>query len=309
VIGGCSSQRRGAWPRRKEGRTLSTEIYYFSGTGNSLHVAKELQNRVPGTKLVPIVSLAKQESVTTNGESVGFVFPHYASTLPEIVHTFIEKLDVSSAEYLFAVVTRGRTKTMAFAETDRILKAKGRRLDAHFVFTMPSGSEPLVKAYASQITQERIGRLEADLLARLDSVQRIVLNRETSREDDRGDATPPPWLVPFMPLLEAISPYLVRFGKMVESTFDFYYDDKCTACGVCEHVCLSTKVKMVEDRPKWQEAVKCHGCFACLNYCPEESIQVESRWYLKSHTEENGRYRHPAVTADEIARQKTKAAS
>ncbi|KNY26011.1 hypothetical protein Bccel_1273 [Pseudobacteroides cellulosolvens ATCC 35603 = DSM 2933] len=23
------------------------ELYYFSGTGNSLHVAKELQNRIP----------------------------------------------------------------------------------------------------------------------------------------------------------------------------------------------------------------------------------------------------------------------
>ncbi len=26
---------------------MSTEIYYFSGSGNSLHVAKELQKRTP----------------------------------------------------------------------------------------------------------------------------------------------------------------------------------------------------------------------------------------------------------------------
>jgi NAD-dependent dihydropyrimidine dehydrogenase PreA subunit len=284
---------------------MGTEIYYFSGTGNSLHVAKELQSRIPGARLMPIVSLANQESVTSRGETVGFVFPHYASTLPKVVHTFIEKVDLSSAEYLFAIITRGRTQTMAFAEMDRILTEKGRRLDAHFVFTMPSGSEPLVKTYASQITEERIGRLEGEMLARLDSVKRTILNRETSREEDRGDVPPPPLLVPFLPLLDAISPYLVRFGKMVESTFDFYYDDKCTGCGVCEHVCLSERVRMVDDRPAWQKAVMCHGCFACLNYCPEESIQVESRWYLKSHTEENGRYHHRAVTANEIARQKT----
>ena len=69
------------------------------------------------------------------------------------------------------------------------------------------------------------------------------------------------------------------------------------------------KVRMVDDRPAWQEDVKCHGCFACLNYCPEESIQVESRWYLRSYTEENGRYHHRAVTANEIARQKPTGAS
>ena len=62
---------------------MSTEIYYFSGTGNSLHVAKELQKRIPETKLIPIVSLVNRESVTTNGKTVGFVFPHYASSLPK----------------------------------------------------------------------------------------------------------------------------------------------------------------------------------------------------------------------------------
>jgi len=39
---------------------MNTEIYYFSGTGNSLHVAKELQKRIPETNLIPIVSLLKK---------------------------------------------------------------------------------------------------------------------------------------------------------------------------------------------------------------------------------------------------------
>jgi ferredoxin len=54
--------------------------------------------------------------------------------------------------------------------------------------------------------------------------------------------------------------------------------------------------------------VQCHGCFACLNYCPEEPIQVESKWYLKSYAEQNGRYHHPDVPAREIAAQKQPAA-
>ena len=137
---------------------MSTEIYFFSGTGNSLHLAKELQKRMPETRLIPIVSLASKEAVSTNGETVGFVFPHYASSLPKVVHTFIEKLDLRSARYLFAIVTRGRTGTMAFQEIDKILAAKSRRLDSFFVFTMPSGSEPLGMGYANKITEERISR-------------------------------------------------------------------------------------------------------------------------------------------------------
>jgi flavodoxin len=54
---------------------MSTEIYYFSGTGNSLHVAKELQKRLPGSKLIPIVSFLDNDVVIIKGETVGFVFP------------------------------------------------------------------------------------------------------------------------------------------------------------------------------------------------------------------------------------------
>jgi ferredoxin/flavodoxin len=288
---------------------MSTEIYYFSGTGNSLHVAKELQKRLPGAELVPILSLAGEESVRTSGETVGFVFPHYASSLPKVVRAFIEKLDLGSACYLFAIATRGGTKTWAFVEIDKILGEKGRRLDSFFAVTMPGGNDALVKGYADRITEERIGSLESEMLARLDAIQRIIVNREVSREEDLGTVEPPSFLKPFIPLLDATSPFLIRLGRMVESSFDFYYDQKCTGCGVCERVCLAGRVQMVDGRPVWQEAVKCHGCFACLSFCPEEAIQVKSKWYLKSYTEQNGRYHHPAIAAKDIAGQKAVAAS
>jgi hypothetical protein len=92
---------------------VGTEIYYFSGTGNSLHVAQELQKRLPRARLVPILGFVERKSVTASGDTVGFVFPHYASTLPKVVHAFIEKLDLGSARYLFAIATRGSTKTWA----------------------------------------------------------------------------------------------------------------------------------------------------------------------------------------------------
>lgn len=49
---------------------MSPEIYYFSGTGNSLHVAKELQKRIPQTKLISIVSLLKKEVIETSSDCV-----------------------------------------------------------------------------------------------------------------------------------------------------------------------------------------------------------------------------------------------
>jgi ferredoxin len=283
---------------------VSTEIYYFSGTGNSLHVARELQKRLPDTELVPILSLEGKGPVKAKGATVGFVFPHYASSLPKVVHAFVERLDVGSAGYLFAIATRGGTKTWSFVEIDKILGERDRRLDSFFAITMAGGNEALVRSYADRITEARIARLEAEMLARLDSIAPIIAHGQVSRQEDKGDTEPSPFLKPFVPLLEALSPHLVELGKKVESSFEFYYDEACTGCGVCARVCLAGKVRMVDERPTWQEAIKCHGCFACLSFCPQESIQVKSKWYLRSYTEQNGRYHHPAITANDIAKQK-----
>jgi len=198
-------------------------------------------------------------------------------------------------------------KTWAFAEIDEILKEKERRLDSHWAITMAGGNDALVKGYEDQINEERIERLEAVMLSRLDSIGRIVVDREGCREADTDASPAPPFLAPFVPLLDALTPHLIRLGRRVESSFDFYYDQTCTGCGVCESVCLAGKVRMVHDRPVWSDSIRCHGCFACLSFCPKQSIQVKSKWYLRSYTEQNGRYHHPEITANDIASQKTQA--
>jgi ferredoxin len=221
------------------------------------------------------------------------------------VANFVKKLDLKSARYIFAVATRGGTDCMTFLELDKILGKRGRRLDSYFVLNMPGASQPLAKSFAKRITEERISRLESEMLKRLDSIYKIIVTQEINRTEDlRGDATLPPSLVPFMPIIRILRPVLLQFGKFVESSFSFYFDAKCTGCGMCEKVCLAQRIKMVAERPVWQKEVKCYGCFACLNFCPEQSVQIKSTWYLKSHTNENGRYHHPEITAKDIARQK-----
>lgn len=64
------------------------------------------------------------------------------------------------------------------------------------------------------------------------------------------------------------------------------------------------RLKMVDGKPTWQKNVFCYMCFACVNLCPAESIQVDDIPFVKSYTRENGRYPHPYATAKDIAGQK-----
>jgi hypothetical protein len=71
------------------------KIYCFSGTGNPLHVTKELQKRIPETSLIRIVSLLNKDITETDVETVGFVFPIHGMTVPIPVKKFITKLDLN----------------------------------------------------------------------------------------------------------------------------------------------------------------------------------------------------------------------
>jgi flavodoxin len=66
-------------------------IFYFSGTGNSKHIADRLAN-CTGERLVFMSeSVLEEEEVYEIGEeeSVGLIFPVYWYSIPTIVERFI----------------------------------------------------------------------------------------------------------------------------------------------------------------------------------------------------------------------------
>ncbi len=86
---------------------MSTKIYYFSGTGNSLYVAQELQKRIPESKLIPIVGLLNLDTIEVKAETFGIVFPLQDPTFPIDVKMFLQKVDLKSTDNIFTIATRG----------------------------------------------------------------------------------------------------------------------------------------------------------------------------------------------------------
>jgi MinD superfamily P-loop ATPase len=91
---------------------------------------------------------------------------------------------------------------------------------------------------------------------------------------------------------------------MYQDLIHFYSDANCVGCGICEQVCLSHKIEIVDDRPVWIDSAECYGCFACINYCPQQAIQIRSKFPITSRTEETDRYHHPSISHQEIAEQR-----
>lgn len=274
---------------------MSTEIYYFSGTGNSLYVAKELQKRIPETNLIPIVKLKDKDVIETNGETVGFIFPIHFMTAPLIVMDTLKRLDLKSAKYIFAITTRyGTPCGVMFNKIEKILNKKGKNLNSFLAVNMVS-NDPKFKDWHPATTEE-IEKLESEIQNRLNSLTEIIINKENYHKKDSHITYP---VNSIMEHLGTLAIQITGDGRE-----EFYSDSKCSGCGICEKVCLSKKIKLINKRPEWQKNKKCFSCYACINYCPEQSIQIKSNSLMKFYTENNGRYSHPYATVNDITGQK-----
>ena len=269
------------------------ELYFFSGTGNSLHIAKEIQKRIPDVTLIPIIKLLAEDSIKTNSEVVGIIFPLYLTTIPKPVDEFIKKLDISSAKYAFSVITRIGTFSVANVYIDKQLKKRGMSLDASFMLNMANNSPAGLKPFADQnwtddISNERIRALEDKAQVELELIVDYIIKREKIHSN--GTMSLPSHL------LEPIMTKLTQ-GKGTE--IPFYADISCSQCGICESVCPSGKIKIVDGKVIWDNSVQCYYCYACFNFCPTQSILIGEKYMLK-----NGRYHHPDIDHEEISAQK-----
>src|SRR4030042_3293810 len=85
---------------------MGTEIYWFSGTGNSLSIAGTLNSMLSEQgKLLPMAALYEKNNNTTDADVVGFVFPIHLGDAPWVVKEFVKKTHFTLKPYIFAVAT------------------------------------------------------------------------------------------------------------------------------------------------------------------------------------------------------------
>ena len=221
---------------------MSTEVYYFSGTGNSFHVAKELKKRIPGTKLISIASLLKKEAIKTNAETIGIVFPIHLAMAPAPVMEFLKKLDLKSSEYIFAMATRAGSQHRAFIDLEKILKKKGKRLDSFFTLNMASNDPKFEDWHPA--TEEEIADLESEVQNKLDSIKNIVLNKEKSREKDTNSL----FLCLYFQFSHRFFQFLIKYIMLTSIQIQ-----SVLVVGHVKKFVYPEKIKIVNGKPVWQK--------------------------------------------------------
>lgn len=260
---------------------MKTIIYYFSGTGNSLAVARSLSTAIGGCDIVPVATaIASPGAIVPGAARVGIVNPVYFTGLPSLVAEFAARLNLSEVRHVFAVETMGGSGgASALHQLDTILqKSPGKRgLDAGFSVRMPGN---YLLMYNPPEGKKQEGMLEDAER----SVQEIagMVKGETRMKISSS--------LLFSLLHRLMYP---RFLAGVhEADRKFSVDDRCTSCGTCVEVCPVGNIRLEEGRPTWLH--RCEQCLACIQLCPTEAIQAGRK------TEGRIRYRHPAISIAEL---------
>ena len=220
-------------------------IFYFSGCGNSRHVAEAARQSLYDYDIA-------------EGERLGFVFPVYSWAPPKLVLDFVEKLQMEKPRYIYFVCTMGDECGFTEKIFRKAIEQKGWSLSACFSVQMPETyiGMPGFKLDTPENAQRKIDNAN-DLLKR--NIPRLI-NKESFSEIIVGSLA---WL----------KTYLVNPGFNRSATDDSKYrvTEACIHCGKCVETCPLKNITLENGRPKWQG--NCTMCMGCYHHCPVNAIQ------------------------------------
>lgn len=263
-------------------------IFYFTATGNSLYVARQLADEQ--TELLSIPQVMKRDDLEFSADEIGIVYPVYGHMPPAMVREFIKKAKLN-AGYKFAVLTYGNRKCSSVEIWDEVSRKAGVPFDYITTIIMVDNWLPNFDM-SEQIKidkhiPENLERIHADL-----AVQRRW--HEPVSEEERLQHAE------FMRRTGADP----EVGFLLRSENYFTATDDCVDCGVCVEVCprgnyalTSTGVKTEGD---------CDFCFACIHNCPQKAIRFRSLpddvFLARGEMNPNARYRNENISLADIKR-------
>lgn len=263
-------------------------IFYFTGTGNCLYVARQLAD--DNTKLLSIPQLMKQKEFNFEADEIGLVYPIYGHMPPYMVRQFLKKVRLK-ADYTFAVLTFGARKCNAVEILDSITRKAGYRFNYISTLIMVDNWLPNFdmneQMKMDKHIPENLAAIRDDISSHKHWMQLVT---QEERDMHAG----------FM-AYTGLDP---EVGFLKRSEKYFAVTDRCIGCGICTDVCPHGNYSLTSNGVKTNG--DCEFCFACIQNCPQKAIKfakVEDDPLL-ANGEKNpeARYRNEHISVMDIKR-------
>lgn len=248
-------------------------VFYFTGTGNSLYIAKEI-SKILNEEIISIPKAREKNEFSyelQEDETVGFIYPIHGWRPPKIVLDFIKKLNFKNYnnQYVYSVYTYAGGAEATAEVLSSALKTINISLKGNYHILMPGNYTLADNSIPVEEENIRLNNAKSEC----EKIAEYISDKKCTYRKERHS---------FMKS-QIIGGLLFPFYAR---TLNFEVSDKCINCGACIKGCPVNALK-IDDNKIVREGKKCILCLKCINCCPKEAID-----FGKS-TKGKRRYKHP----------------
>lgn len=252
-------------------------IIYFSTTGNSLTVARNLAKEL-NDKAFHINEAINLKNI--DDDRIGLIFPCYFMDMPIVVQKFVENFDFSRANYIFGILTHGGDPGNSLLTMKTLLESRGLEMAYGNDIKLPVNSRIMYGLTTTDI-DKLIGQYKQKLPRLVEDIEKTVINTKNLKK----------------------KPFSAMMTKLTSSNFakSFYRitvdNNTCTQCGICEKLCPVGNIQLKGSGIKVHD--HCETSLACMHWCPQVAIGFGKRKVRKDQ-----QYHHPEVKLSDLVLEK-----
>ena len=247
------------------------QLFYFTGTGNSLYVAKQIEENP-----LSIPQVLGQEPLEFTADRIGIVAPVYGHEVPPMVKEFMKKA-VFHTDYFYMILTYGNRHGGAAQLAKGLCGECGITASYINVIWMVDNWLPSFDMEEQKRIDKNVEGQIAAVLADLNAGRQMI---SEVTEADRA----------------AHRQFLENMSRMPADAWQHLLrvTEACVGCGICEKVCPSASIRVVDGKATHFPG-NCQTCLACVHACPQKAIGL-----TVPEKNPQARYRNPHISLREI---------